>query len=66
MDLTCNRKLRTVLKQRRKSITTVFEKDHANDSVWPRTEESKVPKTRSFNAVTRLVSAIEVKEKSYR
>lgn len=32
-----------------------FEEHYANDSVWPRTEEGKVPKAKSLNAVIHLV-----------
>lgn len=34
----------------------VFVEHYANDSVWPRTEEGRISKAKSLNAVTRLVS----------
>lgn len=34
----------------------VFVEHYANDSVWPRTEEGRISKAKSLNAVTHLVS----------
>lgn len=63
-DITGNRKLLTALKQREKSIMTVFEEHYTNDSVWPRTEEGKVPKAKSLNAVTHLVPGYRKERRS--
>lgn len=43
---------------------TVFEEHYTNDSVWPRTEEGKVPKAKSLNAVTHLVPGYRKERRS--
>jgi len=42
----------------------VFEEHYANESVWPRTEEGRISKAKSLNAVSHLVSGYRKERRS--